>query len=90
MTRCWENGWSCPSCKAVRTDEVDPCLTLLPGVKFACCGHGGKGANYGYIYFENGVRLGVILTSIDYEDGRERLQFTKKDIARSVKREFGA
>jgi hypothetical protein len=30
-------------------DEPDPCLGLLPGVKFACCGHGGEG----YIYFTN-------------------------------------
>lgn len=31
----------------------DPCLETLPGVKFACCGHGG----FGYIKFKNGTTL---------------------------------
>jgi len=35
-------------------DFVDPCLGVLPGVKFACCGHG---VVDGYLFFENGVRL---------------------------------
>jgi hypothetical protein len=39
-----------------RADGYDPCLGFLPGVKYACCGHGGKSASAdGYIYFENGV-----------------------------------
>lgn len=31
--------------------KPDPCLGRLPGVMFACCGHGKRG----YIYFENGT-----------------------------------
>jgi|HubBroStandDraft_3_1064219.scaffolds.fasta_scaffold01536_2 hypothetical protein len=46
-----EAGWRCPECKKVRKkDGFDPCLGELPGVIFACCGHGGLG----YIYFSNG------------------------------------
>jgi len=40
----------------VRTPEGhDPCLGTLPGVLFACCGHGGRA--FGYVYFENGVTI---------------------------------
>ena len=49
-------GWVCPTCKLVRgKDRVDPCLGCLPGVAFACCGHGGKGTCPGYISFTNGT-----------------------------------
>lgn len=64
-------GWVCPICKQARgKDGHDPCLATLPGVKYACCGHGGHGQNSGYIYFENGIRVGVIVTDVSYEDGR--------------------
>jgi len=33
--------------------DPDPCLGYLPGVVFACCGHGNKQDMY--IAFENGV-----------------------------------
>lgn len=33
---------------------ADPCLGILPGVLFSCCGHG-KG--HGYIWFKNGVSI---------------------------------
>ena len=33
-------------------DYVDPCLGYLPGVRYACCGHGEE---HGYIFFDNGV-----------------------------------
>lgn len=32
----------------------DPCISELPGVKFACCGHG---VSQGYVMFENGLVL---------------------------------
>jgi hypothetical protein len=32
----------------------DPCLGVLPGVSYACCGHGEKPA---YVRFENGVTV---------------------------------
>lgn len=44
----------CPRCNHYATLEGhDFCLSNLPGVKFACCGHGEEG----YIYFENGVTI---------------------------------
>jgi hypothetical protein len=67
-------GWVCPVCKQARgPDGHDPCLGALPGVKYACCGHGGHGNTQGYIYFENGVRIGICVTDISYEDGRRRI-----------------
>lgn len=43
---------SCAVCGDPDTSEGhDPCLGSLPGVKNACCGHGGEG----YISFDNGV-----------------------------------
>jgi len=33
--------------------KPDPCLGYLPGVKYACCGHGET--DTGYISFENGT-----------------------------------
>ena len=35
-------------------NEYDACLEKLPGVKYACCGHG---LTCGYILFENGIRI---------------------------------
>lgn len=43
----------CPTCKLTRTvDGHDPCIANLPGVKFACCGHG---VHDGAIHFEDGT-----------------------------------
>ena len=45
----------CPECGKTRTkDGHDPCIANLPGVKFACCGHGTRN---GYIAFENGITI---------------------------------
>jgi hypothetical protein len=58
----WEND-KCRKCKLARTPEGhDPCLGELPGVLFACCGHG-NGA--GYIYFQNGVQVRFGFCSIE-------------------------
>jgi hypothetical protein len=35
--------------------DDDPCIGGLPGVAYACCGHGEKVG--GYILFENGIRV---------------------------------
>jgi len=44
---------ACNHCGMYRTkDGHDPCIENLPGVKFACCGHG---VHLGYISFENGT-----------------------------------
>lgn len=64
-------GWVCPECHLTRgPDRCDPCIGKLPGVLFACCGHGGKTrANCldGYIYFENGVTIRFEkLTRVDH------------------------
>ncbi len=37
-----------------KMESYDACLGKLPGVKFACCGHG---AENGYILFKNGARV---------------------------------
>lgn len=43
----------CPKCGRLPTEEGhDGCLGSLPGVAFACCGHGVK---KGYIKFKNGT-----------------------------------
>lgn len=43
----------CPHCGLLPTPEGhDGCLGTLPGVRFACCGHG---IHRGYIQFTNGV-----------------------------------
>jgi hypothetical protein len=43
----------CPKCGLHRTDKgYDPCMGKLPGVKYACCGHG---VNDGWIVFDNGT-----------------------------------
>jgi hypothetical protein len=57
----------CPRCGYVKQilGEPDGCLGRLPGVSFACCGHGKRP---GYIVFENGIRvrlLGVTKNTFD-------------------------
>jgi hypothetical protein len=46
----------CPLCDELPTREgCDPCLGRLPGVRYACCGHGIP--DHGYIMFNNGCTL---------------------------------
>lgn len=76
----WEPGWVCPVCKQTRgPDGHDPCLGELPGVKYACCGHGGSGQSRGYIYFENGVCVGVTVSDVTYDDGRNVVNVPGRD-----------
>jgi len=43
----------CPKCSHYPTEEGhDPCIAGLPGVEYACCGHG---TDKGYIKFNNGI-----------------------------------
>ena len=45
----------CKLCKKPRTAAGhDPCIANLPGVVYACCGHG---ISYGYLKFDDGRRL---------------------------------
>ena len=49
------NELSCPKCGLKPTsDGHDPCIANLPGVKFACCGHGVEKC---YIWFEDGTYI---------------------------------
>jgi hypothetical protein len=46
-----------------RTPEGhDPCIARLPGVRYACCGHG---VREGYIQFDNGVVVRGYFTDIE-------------------------
>lgn len=78
----YETGWVCPECGLARgEDKVDPCLGKLPGVLFACCGHGGKTPNTGYIYFENGtcVRFGELnVEHVDKDDLQRSLDCKRR------------
>lgn len=67
-------GWLCPHCKQRRgKDYIDPCLGKLPGVRSACCGHGGRGNGHdsydGYVEFENGtvIRFDRLTEVIPYD-----------------------
>jgi len=54
---------ACIKCKLkVNNDKPDPCLGYLPGVKYACCGHG---VEEGYIMFENGKVIRFNITKIE-------------------------
>ena len=55
---CWESPprpcpkcGEAPVCEEGKIDGHDPCIANLPGVDFACCGHG---VEEGYIKFEDG------------------------------------
>lgn len=51
-TDAWQNPRPCPKCNQLPTPEGhDACLGQLPGVEYACCGHG---VSQGYISFTNG------------------------------------
>jgi hypothetical protein len=54
----YDEGWVCPECGLKRgADGYDPCIGYLPGVDYACCGHGGRrhdGGIGGYIKFKDG------------------------------------
>lgn len=53
-------GETCDNCGLKCTKDLktapgqyaDPCMGILPGVKYSCCGHG---EDDGYIFFENGI-----------------------------------
>ncbi len=50
--------YDCQMCdKRVEPDQPDPCFGTLPGVTYACCGHGLGVPNRAYITFENGTTV---------------------------------
>lgn len=53
----------CPKCNKLPDENGhDACLSKLPGVKNACCGHG---VEDGYIMFENGITIRFKLLNIE-------------------------
>ncbi len=60
----WPDGF-CNACGQCKTEEGhDPCIASLPGVIFACCGHGNGDA---YIKFEDGRCLRFVPTEVDID-----------------------
>ena len=58
------NRRRCKACGLSRKKSGhDPCIENLPGVKFACCGHG---IEPGYIYFENGTIVRGDFNRVDW------------------------
>ena len=58
-----ETERDCVKCKMkAKASEPDPCLGYLPGVKYACCGHG---VEEGYIMFENDVIIRFNLIKVE-------------------------
>lgn len=61
----YNNKGNCRLCKEPRTDEGhDPCIANLPGVLFACCGHGEPN---GYIKFVDGRSIFFIPMEMDLD-----------------------
>ncbi len=62
-------GWKCPLCGLCRKRDngPDPCLGELPGVDYACCGHGGMGNSPGYISFSNGTTVRFSMCTVDVD-----------------------
>ena len=65
-----------------RPQYADPCMGILPGVKFSCCGHG---KHNGYLFFENGTRMSIsvvdvaIMTVSKYHKFNEQTTLPKVD-----------
>ena len=63
----WEDG-KCKVCKLPRTPEgQDPCISNLPGVAFACCGHGKQN---GYVAFEANEHGDKVVLRGHFEENR--------------------
>jgi hypothetical protein len=68
-------GLLCPKCKRKPTrDGHDPCIANLPGVAFACCGHGVESHNVKlpYIKYNNGK-------VVRFDTTDELLRFVKSE-----------
>lgn len=62
----------CTRCGKYPTPEGhDSCLGDLPGVEFACCGHGVEKA---YISFKNGITIrGNFEVDLNYDEAKEKI-----------------
>ncbi len=68
----------CPRCgKIAGKDDIDPCFGKLPGVKFACCGHG---IEDGYIAFENGISIYFKLVDVHVDTHKNNVLCSKSMI----------
>ena len=69
MNERYKKDWICPECGLARGPNMhDPCIENLPGVDFACCGHGKSG---GYVSFKNGTVIRFIPLCIETWHGQE-------------------
>jgi hypothetical protein len=69
----WPNG-RCAKCHKKRTKAGhDPCIGHLPGVEYACCGHGNE---EGYISFVNGLVIRMKIFSVE---NKTKPTMTKKE-----------
>lgn len=60
----------CKKCNRLPTkDGHDPCIPNLPGVEFACCGHG---ETEGYIKFNDGQVIRFYLTETETTENEYR------------------
>lgn len=63
----------CKKCgKTFKLNDPDPCWGILPGVEFACCGHGVQ--SEAYVHFSTGIRLNDF-TVTELDD--RTIQFTE-------------
>lgn len=70
------NERKCNKCQMSITNEGhDPCIANLPGVKFACCGHGVREDSY--ITFDNGITIRGFVVD-DFEFDEKLHKFTSK------------
>lgn len=64
----------CGYCKRKYTNNHDPCIKNLPGVRNACCGHGDS--KQAYVQFEDGRCIRGFDKIFDKEDNKVN---TKKE-----------
>lgn len=61
----YDEEGKCKLCRDMRTDKGhDPCIANLPGVVYACCGHGQES---GYILFRDGRVIDCDILKVDLE-----------------------
>lgn len=56
---------------------VDPCLGKLPGVMYACCGHG-KDDESGYLFFETGVIIRMDVEVVEHQTFNHNHRFNEE------------
>ena len=73
-------GVTCPKCEKPRTElGHDPCIANLPGVRYACCGHGG--VSYAYIYFEDGHCIRMEVDAVQqYDPSVDSIEHVRTDL----------